>query len=80
LAFVEELEKWTDQQLLERYSGQQETVSIPLSKTSGGLVAGISLPAVVIAELKQRYEAAGWEVKYSSNQRDGAYINLTPKN
>lgn len=68
-AEVGALEKTIDQTISSRFNQRDRRVCVDT-----GYVGNKALQ-----EIKQMYNEAGWNVKYQSDQRDGDFLEFTPK-
>jgi len=70
---LKSLEKQIDEELLKRFeSGQTDDVCIDMP-------GGISYNSPLCQALVQKYEQAGWNVKYESDQREGDFLRFTTR-
>lgn len=66
---IEELEKFFDTKLVAEFNGRE---GVSIGRPNG-------CNAFVLKTVLERFEQSGWEVKTTSDQRDGDYITFRPK-
>lgn len=73
------LETNIDRTLREGFKNSFNRVTYSWLNYSGQYDSGVAVTGKVTTEIIRMYRKAGWNVKYESDQRDGDYLEFTPR-